>query len=315
MVNKNGFLKLVEIQTKVASFFPFIIGLCYSLYRYHEIKWIHTLLFFASMLSIDLATTALNNYMDYRRAKVKEGYNYEVHNAIVAYGLSEKSVKRIIVLLLLFSISSGMLLFLITDFIILFLGALSIGIGILYSFGPIPISRTPFGEIFSGLFMGGFIFFLTVYIQIFDEALFICNYSKNYISVSANLLELFLIGVVAIPMICYIANIMLSNNLSDLEEDIKNERYTLPYYIGKKRSLFLYQVLMYIPFLSVFVAAILRILPWTALIVFFSFLFVHKNTLAFLKKQTKKDTFVLAVKNFLLFSLLYAIGIFLGSLL
>ena len=108
---------------------------------------------------------------------------------------------------------------------------------------------------------------------------------------------------------------MLSNNLSDLEEDIKNERYTLPYYIGKKRSLFLYQVLMYIPFLSVLAAALFRILPWTALIVFFSFFFVHKNTLAFLKKQTKKDTFVLAVKNFLLFSLLYAIGIFLGSLL
>lgn len=315
MINKESFLKLVEIQTKVASFFPFLIGISFSLYRYGELKIVNTLLFFASMLCVDFATTALNNYMDFRRAKVRGGYNYEVHNAVVAYELKESTVRRVILFLIFIAACFGILLFLRTDYIVLLFGILSVAIGILYSYGPIPISRTPFGEVFSGFFMGGFIFFLTVYIQIFDQGLVICNYVNSYVSINFNLVELITIGFVSFPMICFIANIMLANNLSDLEEDIHNERYTLPYYIGRKKGLILYKLLAYLPYVAALVLSALRILPWTALIVLIGLPIIYKNTEAFMVKQSKKETFVYAVKNFLIYSVLYSAGIFLGFLI
>ncbi|MFX3949962.1 1,4-dihydroxy-2-naphthoate prenyltransferase, partial [Streptococcus suis] len=51
----------------------------------------------------------------------------------------------------------------------------------------------------------------------------------------------------SIPLLTLIANIMLANNTRDLEEDIRNHRYTLDYYIGNKNSLKLYFVLASLP--------------------------------------------------------------------
>ena len=46
-----------------------------------------------------------------------------------------------------------------------------------------------------------------------------------------------------------IANIMLANNICDVEEDIINNRFTLPYYLGKKNAfnLFKISILYWIP--------------------------------------------------------------------
>ena len=63
----RSFLKLVEIQTKVASMIPFILGTVYSLYRFNKFNALNFLLMFISLLTIDMTTTAVNNYMDYKR--------------------------------------------------------------------------------------------------------------------------------------------------------------------------------------------------------------------------------------------------------
>ena len=41
-----------------------------------------------------------------------------------------------------------------TDLLVLFLGIICFIIGVFYTYGPIPLSRLPLGEIFSGLTMG-----------------------------------------------------------------------------------------------------------------------------------------------------------------
>ena len=64
---KVSFLKLVEIQTKVASMIPFILGTVYSLYRFGKFNGMNFLLMFISLLTVDMATTAVNNYMDYKK--------------------------------------------------------------------------------------------------------------------------------------------------------------------------------------------------------------------------------------------------------
>ncbi|MFR3910573.1 MAG: UbiA family prenyltransferase [Clostridium paraputrificum] len=165
----TSFFRLVEIQTKVASVIPYILGTVFALYKFDNFNAKQAVLFFLSMIVFDMTTTAINNYVDYTKAIKKEGFGYEEHNAITKYGLKPKRVLGIIITMLIISATLGIMLFLNTDIAILIIGVVCFGIGIFYSFGPIPISRTPFGEIFSGLTMGFFITFLAVYIHIFDQ--------------------------------------------------------------------------------------------------------------------------------------------------
>ncbi|MFX4053976.1 1,4-dihydroxy-2-naphthoate prenyltransferase, partial [Streptococcus suis] len=64
-----------------------------------------------------------------------------------------------------FSLLVSLLLGWRTSWLLLPMGGLCFLIGILYTFGPIPLSRMPLGEVFSGVTMGFCIFFLAVFIQ------------------------------------------------------------------------------------------------------------------------------------------------------
>lgn len=119
----RAFLKLVEIQTKIASVTPFIWSIIFTGYYFGSLRLDLLLIFFASMLAFDMFTTALNNYLD-KRAKKRHGYNYEEHNAIVRYGMSEKKVLLIIAVLFIAAAAFGLLLFSRTDAIVLLLGGL-----------------------------------------------------------------------------------------------------------------------------------------------------------------------------------------------
>jgi 1,4-dihydroxy-2-naphthoate octaprenyltransferase len=101
-------------------------------------------------------------------------------------------------------------------------------------------------------------------------------------------------------MILGIANIMLANNICDIDDDIENKRYTLPIYIGREKSLGLFKFLYYISYLSIIISVIIGILPYYSLAALISFFAVRKNISLFYLKQSKKDTFVLSVKNFAL---------------
>lgn len=310
----QSFFKLVEIQTKVASILPFFVGIGYTLYHFNIVKWDVLLLFFVSMLSVDMATTAINNLMDYKNDQIRSGYHFEVHNAIGAFNLSVKKVEGIVFGLLTIGVLSGLYLVYLTDIVVLLLGIIAFIVGIAYSFGPIPISRTPFGELISGVFMGGFIVFLTIYIQVSSLSLIEIEIVERFIWLKVDYVEILYIIMVAIPLVSGIANIMLANNISDVEEDIKNNRFTLVYYLGKKLSLILFTVLTFIPFVVIPLAIILKILPLICLCVFIGLPLVYKQLKAFLVLQTKKDTFVNAVKNFIIPTLLYGISLFVGAL-
>ncbi|NLB43286.1 MAG: 1,4-dihydroxy-2-naphthoate polyprenyltransferase [Clostridiales bacterium] len=296
----KGFLKLVEIQTKVASMTPLLLGSVFAYYRYRQFNWNNLLLMLFSLLCFDMATTAINNYLDYRKAKKTEGFGYEKHNAIVSYKLKESSVLTTIFVLLGLAAGLGIMLYLKTSPVVLIIGVISFAVGILYTFGPIPISRMPLGEIFSGLFMGFVILFLSVYIHVVDKNLMQITLQEGIMNISANLIELLILFFISLPAILGISNIMLANNICDMEDDLENQRYTLPLYIGKKKSLILFQSLYYIAFVDILLLLILRILPITAIPVLFTIIPVRKNISVFLKYQSKRDTFPLALNNFLL---------------
>lgn len=294
----SAFLKLVEIRTKIASLTPFILGNLFLIYHFQNFNFANFILMFISLIFVDMGTTAVNNYQDYLKAEKKAGYNYEEHNAIVNYSISIKTVRRTIFLLFLTAISSGIILYLRTDLIVLLIGIISFLVGIIYTSGPIPISRTPFGEIFSGFFMGFFITFLSIYIHNLNliEIIFDSQILKIEI-IYSDIIRIFLFSL---PLILGIANIMLANNICDIEDDLENNRYTLPIYISRKSSLKLFKYLYYLSYLTIILSIIFNILPLYSLLSLFSLILIQKNISSFEKKQSKKETFVLAVKNFII---------------
>lgn len=315
-MNIKSFLKLVEIQTKVASVIPYLLGTFYALYRYDNFNFKNAIIMFLSMIIFDMTTTAINNYMDYAKAIKKEGYGYETHNAIVSNNLNPKVVRVLICTMLVIAATLGLLLVKNTNIIVLLIGAISFVIGIAYSFGPIPISRTPFGEIFSGLAMGLIITFLSIYIHIFDMGVLSVNINGlSNVSITFNFIELINIFIICLSPIMGISNIMLANNICDIDEDIENKRYTLPIYIGKENALKLFKWLYYTGFISIFIGVVLRVLPVVSIVTLLVLKVVQGNINKFNKLQTKKDTFVLAVKNFVITNLVYAITILAGVLL
>lgn len=280
-------LNYVEIRTKFASVLPFLLGSSYAFYVYRQVNLKNTLLFFISMLFFDMATTALNNNIDIKT----NGKQLQ---------FSKKTANLIFFILLLIATLIGLILVLNTSLIVLFCGALCFAVGIFYTFGPAPISRMPLGEIFSGFFMGFFIPFLVVFINAPGDSLVYFSFNNLVLQLWFNIAGLFNLAIITVPAICGIANIMLANNICDMQEDIKLNRFTLPYYIGKRNALRLFACLYYMAFSAIIAIAVLKILPLYVLSVIFALIIVQKNISVFKKQQSKEKTFPLSVQNLII---------------
>lgn len=305
----SSFLKLVEIQTKVASVLPFAIGTLVSLYIFEQFNWANFLIMATSLLCIDMATTAINNYTDYQKAVHTTGYGYNEHNAIVRDELNIHVVRAVIVALIGIGTGFGIWLVLRTDFIVLALGALAFGIGITYTFGPIPISRTPFGEIVSGLTMGFGIPLISIYIhQPQPEWLVLGLQNSGVLTIQLQLWTWLKVFWLSLPLVMGISNIMLANNICDMEEDWNNHRYTLALSIGKAWSVKLYVVAVIMAYLSAVIAVVVGIAPITTLSICLSAPVVYQLTKAFAQSPVKSKTFINAVKSFMLLALSLMLG-------
>jgi 1,4-dihydroxy-2-naphthoate octaprenyltransferase len=294
----KSFLKYVEIQTKTASMIPFALGTAYAFYRFGTFSLKNFVLMLVSLLSFDMTTTAINNYFDYKKARKKTGYGFEKHNAIVRDNIKEAEAVAVIVVLGLIAVIAGFVLYLNSNAIVLILGMMSFAVGVLYTAGPVPISRMPLGEVFSGFFMGFIIPFLAVYIHVADERIAALSMQRGILELKANIPEIVRIFLISVPAVTGIANIMLANNICDIEDDLENRRYTLPVHIGREKALILFKILYYAAFAEILISAVAGLIPATSLLVFATFIPVRKNIHRFIELQTKKDTFSLSVKNF-----------------
>lgn len=294
------FLKLVEIQTKIASLFPFLLGALFSSTYFKSFNVMNTFVFFIAMLLFDMTTTAINNLMDYQKAKDKR-YKKET-NIIGQQNISEKTIIQVIIIMLSIASLLGLWLVTQTTILLLFMGGACFIVGIFYTFGPVPISRMPLGEVLSGLVMGFGIFFITVYVNVESTALLNLGFRGTTFLLTGNYLAIVKIAFVSLPTVFLIANIMLANNICDLEQDISNHRYTLPFYIGKRKAILLFNVLMYFSYAVIILAVIFKLMHPILLIILITFIPVKKNLQQFNKQQIKEKTFSVAIKNISIFS-------------
>ena len=297
-INMRDMIELVELRTKIASVIPFVVGLLYSIWTFGNFNAVNMILFFIGMVCFDMATTVMNNLMDYVKAK-NETYRQE-ENIIGTSSLTVKQAAMIFGSLVGVATIIGIILVMRTNVILLFVGMLCFVIGIFYTFGPIPISRMPLGEVLSGVTMGFGIFWIVIFLNSPKASFAWMGLEEGMLVVRLALLDQFKVVLLSLPLVCTIANIMLSNNLCDLETDITNHRYTLVYYIGKATALKLYQGLYLISFIAMLLAVVFKIAPILMIGTLVVGIPVYKNIKVFIQKQEKRSTFALAIKNMLM---------------
>ena len=308
------FLELVEIKTKIASIFPYIIGLLFSLSYFKTFNAGLSFLFLLAMLIFDMTVTAINNYQDFQKAK-DEIYQKQ-ENIIGKANLSPHFVRNLIVFMVLVSLGLGFLLAYFTGWLFLVLGGIVFFIGVFYTYGPIPLSRMPLGEIFSGGTMGFGIFAMVVLINSAEKPIFKLdlNFAANSFALSGDIVGAIAMVIASLPLVFTIANIMLANNLRDLDTDIKNHRYTLVYYIGRKQGIQLFQLLMYSAYFFIILGFFIGIFEWPTLLTVLSFPIIQKNLKQHAAEVPAPHSFVYSLKNMVLFNSSYAFSLLLSLL-
>lgn len=296
-----GFLSYVEIKTKITSLFAFLMAAAFLFYKNQSINWKLTAIFFASMFLFDLTTTSINNYIDTKTNKQKLQFK-------------RKTALIIIYVLLGLSTFLGLLLVYYTDIVVLLTGGLCFICGILYTYGPVPISRQPWGEILSGVFYGFLIPFLILYINMPAGTYILYDYSIRSVSIQINIMPFIELILLSTAPVCATANIMLANNICDLEKDILVKRYTLPYYLGHK-ALYLFAAIYYLTYLASIAMVVLDILPPLYLLSLLTIFIVQKNIKQFIIIQDKGTTFMVSIRNYIIIMtasvfLIFICGIF-----
>lgn len=295
------FFEYTEIKTKITSTFTFAYTLAFLLYQGHKVDWLRTILFFSAMFLFDLTTTAINNYIDSKDNGQVLSFN-------------RRTALVIIYILFILSTVLGLSLAFLSDLVILAAGAVCFACGVFYTYGPIPISRQPLGELFSGFFYGFMIPFILLYIN--TPAGTFLEYDLTITGLSLHILFIPFIVLLLFSIIPFAvtANIMLANNICDLEKDITVKRFTLPYYIGKS-AIHLFTGLYFLTYAVNIVMVATGIFPPVSLLALFSVIPVWKNIKIFKGKQSKQETFICSIKNFIWIMGANSVFLFLGYLL
>ena len=298
------FFRFVEIETKLATMLPFFAALAYVFYTTGSINIQSSIIYFVAALFLDMSVTAINNHLDKREDKSQTPH-YSNGVSLVIIGT----------MLLVFSIL-GLYLVYLHGITILLAGAFCLLIGVTYTFGPAPISKTTYGELLSGFTVGSVVMFIVVSINNADfQPLGLAfDMSELRLSMDIDLVGIAAFTLVTLPAAFTAANIMLANNICDAERD-RPFRYTLVHHLGTKRALYLFAGLYCCAYLSIIVASILGIVPLWCLLVLITLPLVHKNICSFFKEQEKSTTFLLSIKNFVIIMMVYIVGIMLGGVI
>ena len=301
MKTLKTFLSFVEIQTKLASVMPFLAALAYAFYLTGAINLRNSLIYLVAAFLFDMAVTAINNYMDKRETKAVPHFSRPVSLVIIFTMATAAGVL-------------GLYLAHLYGLAVLLAGMICFVAGVAYTYGPAPISKSPYGEAVSGFVMGFVIMFIVVSINAPTVPMVDIVFYHWHLYIDINLANLLAFGLVTLPAVCLIANIMLANNICDLEAD-KATRYTMARHIGVPNALALFATLNCVAYLAIVAASILGILPLWCLITLVTVLPVQKNIRLFFKRQVKRETFSLAVKNFMLIMLVFILTMLLGAVL
>lgn len=290
--------ELGEIYTTPLDWFLVLLGMAYSSYAQGSFFNWRILIFLIVLFLYHITMNVFNNYMDYQNAK--DDHYKKQTSTVSKWNLSLKTVKRTFLFFLFISLVFGAILVFSTDGLVLILGLVGYYVGFGYSYGRRPINSLPIAETIPAVLSGFMIPIISAYLA-------------NYGTSSLTLHSLWGMLMAFMPMFFCMFNNLLANNTCDLEEDIKNGRKTLVYYIGKKNSVLLLILLTCLSYVSILVAVYFNQAPVLTLGMMLLFPITLNVLRPYFKQQIKKQTFPLVLKGMSLIMLGYPVVYWIGS--
>lgn len=285
--------QMTRPHTLTAAFVPVFLGTALALEHGSIQVGLFIAMLIASLL-IQAATNMFNEYYDFKRGLDNE-HSVGIGGSIVRDGIKPKTVMQIALCLYGIALLLGVYICINSSWWLALVGLICMAVGYLYSGGPLPIAYTPFGELFSGFFMGMLIILITFYIQ----------------TGTVTATSIF----VSIPILVLVGAINFSNNIRDREGDKENGRKTLAILLGKEKSIKLLAIMFTFSYLWVLGLIINDVTSFWAVIVVLSAPKAIKAIKGFIagtlpiqmapamKATAQTNTF---------FGLLLGIGIFIG---
>ena len=255
-MNLSQFFALIRPRTLTAAFSPVVLGAAMGATQFEPVQpiWlslVYTVGILICVLSAQIAANIWNEYFDFKSGLdlTQEAGN---SGSIVRDGIAPTVIKRWGYMTTILPLILGITLANAITWWYIPVGMLCILTSILYSGGPKPISRTPFGELASGLAMGFAIVGIT---------LFAWTHTLHWTYL-----------IPAVPSTILIGAIMMTNNLRDFTNDANHGRRTLVILLGRERGLQLLQGLFLISSLWILIWTICGVIPWPSLVALLSLL-------------------------------------------
>lgn len=240
--------RLLRPHTLTASFVPVFVGTMIA-FNEGSINWLLFVAMLVASLLIQAATNMFNEYFDFVLG-LDTDESVGIGGSIVRDGIAPKKIRNLAFIFYGISLLIGIYICMASSWWIAVIGLVCMAFGYLYTGGPLPISYTPFGELFSGVIMGSVIIGITYFIQT--------------ATITADMIW------ISIPITIFIGSINLSNNIRDRDGDKVGGRKTIAVLIGREKSITLLAVSMIIAYLITAALIIIGILPLWSIITFIS---------------------------------------------
>ena len=243
-------IPLTRPRTLAAALGPTILGAAFSYYAFGALHGtglaiFHTILIFLAVVSAQIIANLWNELKDFKSG-LDAGQKIGNAGSLTRGAVTPKLISTMIKVLMIVPIIIGLYLSATITWWYIPAGIICILISFLYSGGPKPISRTPFGEISSGIAMGFAIVIITGYAWTRELSL------------------AFLIP--ALPATLLVGSIMLTNNIRDIRNDENHGRRTLPIVLGRDRAISLMSITYIFNFIWIGAWIYLKVLPIPALL-------------------------------------------------
>lgn len=243
-------IPLTRPRTLAAALGPTILGAAFSYYAFGALHGtglaiFHTILIFLAVVSAQIIANLWNELKDFKSG-LDAGQKIGNAGSLTRGAVTPKLISTMIKVLMIVPIIIGLYLSATITWWYIPAGIICILISFLYSGGPKPISRTPFGEISSGIAMGFAIVLITGYAWTRELSL------------------AFLIP--ALPATLLVGSIMLTNNIRDIRNDENHGRRTLPIVLGRNRAISLMSITYIFNFFWIGAWIYLKVLPILALL-------------------------------------------------
>ncbi|MCL2781458.1 MAG: 1,4-dihydroxy-2-naphthoate polyprenyltransferase [Actinomycetia bacterium] len=280
-----------------AAYAPVVIGstLAYTV-RFTQFRVLLFLAMLGASVMIQAATNLFNEYYDFKRG-LDSPESVGIGGALTQYKVQPGKIMAAALGLCFVSLLLGVYICLRTSWWVAAVGGVCMVVGYLYTGGPMPIAYTPLGEILSGFFMGSVIVGVSYFIQTHSMTLHVF--------------------LASLPTTLFIANILLTNNIRDLDEDTAGGRKTLAILLGRRKAIVAQAVIFGLGYAVLLALPPLGVASYWSWLALLSAVNAYAAVKGLINKRTAPEMMPAmgaVVRNNRHFGLLLALGVFFGTL-